>query len=478
MMKKMLLFVALLCLSFGLQAQQAIIKVKFLNAKSNKIKLLQPLDGTLFYPNAVEQTFGADSAFSQTFTINKVAWIAVNNYRLLIEPGTTQLTFNYANKDNILTVDRNNAGIQLFFKKNNEFYQSKARKYYKKDTTAAGLLKMIRLDKEAELESYRDLLTLKQISPVFYKEIERYLNMDEAIMQAAIPMIVFSEKRKLNQDLEQMWADAYQKYPLNNIQDSFNPDFYFHARYYADTYPYFLALKRGEKREVKDEETAMKLIYNRFSTSFTGKMKEYLLAYFLYDEMFQSSYQPILVKLFDDFKKQYPQSRFSIFLQKDADKIVAFNQLKQQNLTTKQQIIPNYTHINSFDELLKHFQDKPVFIDVWATWCGPCKEQFQYNAELEKFLASKEIDMLFISTDKDSADEQWRSMIKYYNLEGAHVRTNEKLLKDMMNRFWDGNGYAIPRYILVNKGKVVNANSLRPGDKEKLYAQITKDLAK
>lgn len=87
--------------------------------------------------------------------------------------------------------------------------------------------------------------------------------------------------------------------------------------------------------------------------------------------------------------------------------------------------------------------------------------------------------MLFISTDKDEADDQWKTMIKYYNLEGWHIRTNKALLQDLKNKFWDGkDGYAIPRYILVSGGKVVNANMFRPSDKEQLYKQLISELKK
>jgi thiol-disulfide isomerase/thioredoxin len=207
-------------------------------------------------------------------------------------------------------------------------------------------------------------------------------------------------------------------------------------------------------------------------------MREYLMASFLHNEMMQKKFQPELLELFSEFKQEYPASNYSKYIAPQARDIESFLAKKSAGLSAKQKIIADYQKINSFEQLLGHFKDKDVFIDVWATWCGPCKEEFKYSKELKEFLDKSDAEMLFISTDKDEVDEQWKTMIKYYNLDGWHVRVNKNLLQDMLNKFWDGKGYAIPRYILVSKGKVVNGDMMRPTDKEKLYSQIKTLLKK
>ncbi|SDL58153.1 Thiol-disulfide isomerase or thioredoxin [Pedobacter sp. ok626] len=477
-MKKLLFLFTISLMPFILQAQQATLRIKVLNASNNKVRIQHPVDGTWF-PEAVdEQKNGIDSIIKYTLTVNKTTWLRINGYPFIIEPGITNIVFDYGKKDVLRHTDRNMEGIILFSKRDNQFYQDKARTFYKNDTNTVALLKRIEQEKEAELKPFTDLLVAKKISLNFYEAVQNYLNVNAVIIEAAIPMIVFSETKKLNSELDAMWTNAYKKHPLTNIQDTFNPDFYYHADYYVFTYlQYYLAQKRGIKSDIKNENDYFKYKYQCFGTTFSGKMREYLMASFLQNEMMQNKFQPVLLELFNDFEKQYPRSHFTPYLQTHATQIEAFNKVKKTSLNQKQKIIADYGKIDSFEQLLRQFKDKTVFIDIWATWCGPCKEEFRYNKDLEQFLTSKDIDILFISTDKDEADEQWKTMIKYYNLEGWHIRTNKALLQDLKNKFWAGkNGYAIPRYVLVSRGKVVNANTFRPSDKEQLYNQLISEL--
>ncbi|WP_285008809.1 TIM barrel protein [Pedobacter faecalis] len=460
-------------------AQTAQLKIKVSNSKDDTVKIQTPLDGTWFFQQAKAHVLGRDSSVSVSVPLTRATWVRINGYFIIVEPGLTNIWFDDSLDKPLRSVDRNMEGIRLFAERNTEFYQTVAKAYYKKDSTAAGLIKLIEQDRRAQLEPYSKLLSAKKISTAFYSEIDHYLKVQANILEAAIPMIVFSETKKLNADLDRMWAAAYTKLPLEDIQNTFNPDFFYHADYYAFTYlTYYLPLKQGKKLDVKDESAYLKLKYEGLSKTFKGKMREFMLASFVRNEMMQNRFQPVLLELFADFQRQYPHSAYTAYMKSYARSIESFLASKQAQPGTKQKIIPEYGKVDSFEQLLGKFKGKDVFIDVWATWCGPCKEEFKYGKELAQFLDSNNVEMLFISTDKDEADEQWKTMIKYYQLDGWHVRTNKSLLQDMLNKFWDGKGYAIPRYILVSDGKVVNPNMLRPSDKEKLYNQVESLLGK
>lgn len=472
-MKKYLSILLFFFLPFICAAQKAIVKVKVKNGKSNTVKMEVPVDGTWFVPSARQQVLEKDSTLTISLAVDKTTRFRVDGFGVIVDPGLTELVLDYSKKQPLQYVSRNMEGQRLFDQRDQSFYQDRARAYYKKDSTATGLLNMIDVDHQEKLKPYKELLAAQKISNNFYDHVATYFMVDYNIIEAAIPMLVFSEKKRLSPELEKMWGDAYKKMPPNELKYTFHPDFYYHADYYSFTYlDYFQSLKKGLKLEIKDEDTYFRRKYENFGARFKGKIREYLLASFLRNEMMQEKFQVPLLDLFADFQRQYPKSKFSEYIQPYSEKIIAFHKQKATEANAKQVILKNYDQINSFDELLGRFKDKTVYIDVWATWCGPCKQEFEHGKALEHYLNSQGVEMLFISTDKDEADEQWKTMIKYYNLEGSHVRTNKALLQDMLNKFWDGKGYAIPRYLLVKNGKVLNSNMLRPSDKEKLYSQI------
>lgn len=107
---------------------------------------------------------------------------------------------------------------------------------------------------------------------------------------------------------------------------------------------------------------------------------------------------------------------------------------------------------------LKDFNGKYLFIDMWATWCGPCRQELPYLKALEEKFQGRNITFLGLSTDKDAA--AWEEMVRAGKLSGT------QLLLGTGSQFQqDYNVDNIPRFILLDKqGQIVNANMLHPSD--------------
>ena len=120
----------------------------------------------------------------------------------------------------------------------------------------------------------------------------------------------------------------------------------------------------------------------------------------------------------------------------------------------------NYENYNGGTTSLDDLKGKFVYIDVWATWCGPCKVEIPYLKEVEKEFHDKNIAFVSISVDKLGAYEAWKKMIAEKEMGGIQLfaGTDSKFAEDYQI---DG----IPRFILIDdKGNIVNPDAPRPSN--------------
>lgn len=113
---------------------------------------------------------------------------------------------------------------------------------------------------------------------------------------------------------------------------------------------------------------------------------------------------------------------------------------------------------------LDDFKGKYVYIDVWATWCGPCIKEIPSLKEVEKSYHGKNIEFLSVSIDKLSDHDKWKKMVADENLGGTQVLADNawesKFVQDYLIM-------GIPRFILLDpQGNIVTANAPRPSDEK------------
>jgi len=200
----------------------------------------------------------------------------------------------------------------------------------------------------------------------------------------------------------------------------------------------------GKKRFAADGKNLFtEKVLNHY---FSGATAEYLYASTLRMSILESNYTNI-GPLFDHFKQKYPNSKYiNCFSARIAEA------LKKQNGALNDRMVfvkDNGSKLNSLKELLAITKGKTVLIDMWGTWCSPCREEIEaHSAALHSYFKGKPVDFLYVDNFDVGKEQQWKKLIAYYQIEGTHILASDKLTKDMMNKL-HFTGY--PSYILIKK---------------------------
>lgn len=489
-MKKITLAFSLILSVQVLFAQQ--ISVTLQDSADSLVRIGYPVDGFSYryWENGRQEKYKGNTALSFENTLKSPGFLYLINdgkpVKVFAEPGKSlQVDISYSDKIRSVKVKGTNAeGIERLNASPRPFYQMLAGTYSRKDSVVADLNKAISADLQRELAPYDSLFKLQKISTDFHKAVESDIRCYYGTVNAAVIFLEYNRafmnekhplyKKNFPADFEAGWPDVYKQFPLDDPSAAQAEDFYFYAKDYLSWYKlFYLGKKKGTYKKPANDDEMLRRYFDGFATQFDGKAREYLLARLIFDEAMEMRYQKELVILYGRYIKMYPDSKFTVFLAPLIGKINEYYEKARTAFMSDQKILEN-RNIFSFKDLMGYFKGKKVFVDIWATWCGPCKEEFQFNPALKEYLKANGVEMLYISMDGMQADKQWREMIKYYNLSGTHIRAADALKKDLMNLFWDGKSYSIPRYLIVKDGAVVEKSALRPGDGQKLYDQIQK----
>lgn len=128
---------------------------------------------------------------------------------------------------------------------------------------------------------------------------------------------------------------------------------------------------------------------------------------------------------------------------------------------------------NSLDQILEENKGKVVFVDFWASWCKPCREEMRKMPEIKKKFKGKDVVFVYFSQDID--DAEWREACKKEGIENEKYSfMTFQLKKSIVLKGHRVN--EMPRYMIFNKkGELANAFAPHPG--KELEKEFEKYLA-
>lgn len=210
----------------------------------------------------------------------------------------------------------------------------------------------------------------------------------------------------------------------------------------------------------------------------TQKLKEFVFASYLIDAL-SVHLEEVLKDEIIYFKNQFPASPFNPVI--EHIQTIKRNERAQERISGAAyfpEMIPEIADMSekykdfSFDNDIR-FKDKLIYVDIWATWCGPCLKEMSYNFRTDSFLYVNGMKRIYISIDNPSQVKRWEEVIFQKHLGGFHILAGRELNQLLSKTIGLSEGLiAIPRYMVIKNGIILISDASRPSDFENLKEQL------
>ncbi|WP_229317260.1 TlpA disulfide reductase family protein [Larkinella sp. C7] len=144
----------------------------------------------------------------------------------------------------------------------------------------------------------------------------------------------------------------------------------------------------------------------------------------------------------------------------------------------KKHVDPNvFSFLNQNGEpvTLDDFKGKVVYLDIWASWCGPCIGEVPHSKILYERLTKKQLEKVaFLYISIDDTEANWKNALQKHQLPGDQGWSKGGWRSRIVQYF---GVQSIPRYILIDKkGQMADLNAKRPSSADAIYQDIVKLL--
>ena len=377
-------------------------------------------------------------------------------------------------KDNEFSVDgANKEGIALYQSVLNYDPYTMKWSIFKNDTLSRD--EMIKKIKQGELTQFKKLLDDKEITSSFYKLINDDRDCFYAFVAAWLNLWDMLAIYRRPETDESILAEKNTMKQLQNIFDRYKPDdkdfikspsWTEYALFmYTEIYLQYLKkhIDRDRIESLIDPEQHFSFWFEQTKQSFSGNRLESALALLIYRK---GSEVESSIPAYRYFKEKYPASPYLNYFEEQMNETIKLYTENKSDPSIR--FTENSDSINSLSALISRFKGKKLYVDIWATWCAPCRKEFQYKDSLEIILEQHDITPLYISLDNENQNKKWKALVYANHLKGFHFRANQAFIDDL-KLYWGGEkgkkSFLIPWYMLIDEnGNILEKHARRPSE--------------
>jgi thiol-disulfide isomerase/thioredoxin len=316
-----------------------------------------------------------------------------------------------------------------------------------------------------ELDFFKSDSSFNRFSPAFRNYFTNLIDYRYWGSLLAYPIVRANASRTILKvdELPATLLEGFDKVKANNA-DALICDSY---RNFLKYYVIYFTSKQNGFNKFTDYNLSMERKNAFAQTTLSGVPYQYWLSKFLIDD-YEKAQPSTIKKLYTALLQSDKQSAYGLvvkerlgsFMEK---KDVAKNPLANAGTASE----GDYKIVSDKGKSVKFsdFKGKVIYVDFWASWCGPCRQEMPHSMELHRKFTEKQLkNIVFLYISIDNGQAAWKKAVEDIGMQGVQAWSASEWTDGAGNYF---SVSTIPRYMLIDKGgNIVDGNAKRPSDPE------------